>query len=45
MVGAVRFDQKSLKRLLSNEFSLMVKTQDVILRLNPLLQTHTGRHD
>ena len=45
LTGGVRLYQTGLEGFLSNEFSLMIKTLDMILRLDPLFQTHDGRHD
>ena len=45
IMGGVCLDQTGLESLLSNVFSLIIKTLNMILRLHPLLQSCNGRHD
>ena len=45
ITGGICLDQTGLERLLTDELSLMIKTLNMILRLNPSLQTRNGRHD
>ncbi len=42
ITGVVCIDQTVLKTLLSDEMSLIINTKDLILRLNPALQTSAG---